>query len=57
MLFRSHLLQPHAGRLIWGRLGLQQVLVFEGRVHGYEGYSPAEVAYAVRLMAMLGVNA
>ena len=48
--------EGHAGRLRWGRLGSQQVLVFEGRVHCYEGYSPAEVAYAVRLMATLGVK-
>lgn len=48
--------EGHAGRLRWGRLGSQQVLVFEGRVHCYEGYSPEEVAYAVRLMAMLGVQ-
>jgi len=49
-------LEGHAGRLCWGRVGAQQVLVFEGRVHCYEGYSPAEVAYAVRLMAAVGVR-
>ncbi len=48
--------EGHAGRLSWGCIDSQQVLVFEGRVHCYEGYSPAEVAYAVRLMAMLGVK-
>lgn len=48
--------EGHAGRLSWDRIGSQQVLVFEGRVHCYEGYSPAEVAYTVRLMAALGVK-
>lgn len=48
--------EGHAGRLSWGRIGSQQVLVFEGRVHCYEGYSPAKVAYGVRLMAALGVK-
>jgi len=49
-------LEGHAGRLTWGLCGAQRVIVFEGRVHCYEGYSAAEVAYATRLLARLGAK-
>jgi purine-nucleoside phosphorylase len=46
----------HAGRLVCGSLNGQRVLVLAGRVHGYEGYSPAEVAFPVRVLARLRVR-
>jgi len=44
----------HAGRLVLGRLAGRQVVVMQGRVHPYEGYPQAEVAYLVRVMHSLG---
>ncbi|MBI3011176.1 MAG: purine-nucleoside phosphorylase [Candidatus Omnitrophica bacterium] len=49
-------LEGHVGRLTWGRCAIQRVVVLEGRVHCYEGYSAAEVAYATRLLARLGAR-
>ncbi len=46
----------HRGRLAWGRLGGQPVLLFQGRLHAYEGYSLRQVTFPVRLMAALGVK-
>jgi purine-nucleoside phosphorylase len=46
----------HPGRLICGRWAGQKALVFCGRVHGYEGYPPAEVGFGVRVAATLGVG-
>ncbi len=46
----------HEGRLHWGRLGGQPVLIFQGRFHAYEGYSLQDVVMPVRLMAALGVK-
>ena len=46
----------HQGRLCWGRLADKPVLVFQGRVHLYEGYTPAQVSMPVRLLAALGVK-
>jgi purine-nucleoside phosphorylase len=46
----------HQGRLGWGRLAGQPTLVFQGRVHLYEGYSLAQVTMPVRLAAALGVK-
>ena len=35
----------HAGKLIIGKVGDLDVAVMAGRVHLYEGYSPAQVTY------------
>ncbi len=37
----------HAGTLTCGRLSGQEVAVLSGRIHGYEGYTMEETAYAV----------
>ena len=47
----------HAGKLILGRLGRLPVAVMAGRAHLYEGYSPAQVTYGVRVLGTLGVRA
>ncbi|MEO0557573.1 MAG: purine-nucleoside phosphorylase [Bacteroidota bacterium] len=46
----------HAGRLVLGTLGGRPVLVIQGRVHFYEGHSPREVAFPVRLAHALGAK-
>jgi purine-nucleoside phosphorylase len=46
----------HQGRLVAGNLEGQQVLVMQGRVHFYEGYSMAEVTLPVRVMQRLGIE-
>jgi purine-nucleoside phosphorylase len=44
----------HAGRVRSGTLGRQRLLVWLGRVHLYEGHSPATVVHAVRTVAAAG---
>jgi purine-nucleoside phosphorylase len=46
----------HAGRLVFGKLEGQNVLVMQGRTHYYEGYSMAQVTLPVRVMQRLGVE-
>ncbi len=46
----------HRGELLIGLLEGQQVLVMQGRIHYYEGYSMPEVGFPVRVMQRLGVN-
>lgn len=46
----------HAGRLILGTVGGVDVAVMAGRVHLYEGYSPAQVTFGVRVLGRLGVR-
>ncbi|HKX19187.1 MAG TPA: purine-nucleoside phosphorylase [bacterium] len=44
----------HAGTLVLGRLDGCAIAALSGRVHLYEGYTPADVVFAVRLLAALG---
>ena len=46
----------HKGRLVFGTLEGKKVAVMQGRMHHYEGYSYEEVAYAVRVMRLLGAK-
>jgi purine-nucleoside phosphorylase len=48
--------QSHAGRLLCGELAGRPVMVLQGRLHLYEGYSPAEVVFPVRVMQELGLR-
>lgn len=46
----------HSGRLMAGRLAGHPVMVMQGRVHLYEGYTPETVTFPVRVMRTLGVR-
>lgn len=48
--------EGHAGRLHLGRWKELPVAVLAGRVHLYEGSSPAEVVFAVRVLGLAGVR-
>lgn len=48
--------QGHKGRLIFGKLNGKGVLVMAGRFHFYEGYTPKQVSYPIRVMRQLGVT-
>ena len=46
----------HAGRLIFGMLGGKRVVAMQGRFHYYEGYTPQQVVFPVRVLKMLGIE-
>jgi purine-nucleoside phosphorylase len=46
----------HSGNLVLGESAGVSIAVLQGRVHFYEGYSFAEVAYPVRVLGCLGVR-
>lgn len=46
----------HAGQMIIGKTEGVTVAAMQGRVHLYEGYSPKEVAFPVRVLARMGVK-
>nr|WP_297279521.1 purine-nucleoside phosphorylase [uncultured Butyricicoccus sp.] len=46
----------HAGRLVCGQLAGKTVLCMQGRLHGYEGYTPAQVAYPIVVFRALGMR-
>ena len=46
----------HSGRLVIGTLQDKSVMVMQGRIHFYEGYSMSQVTLPVRVMKRLGVE-
>lgn len=46
----------HEGQLVIGKLENQDVIVMQGRVHYYEGYSMNQVTLPIRVMQRLGVS-
>ncbi len=48
--------EGHSGRLVVGELEKKTVMIMQGRVHFYEGYSMAQVTLPVRVMQRLGIE-
>lgn len=46
----------HKGQFVCGRLAGQDVVVMQGRLHPYEGWSFQDVGYPIRVMRLLGVE-
>lgn len=48
--------EGHAGQLVIGKLGGQNVIAMQGRFHFYEGYDLQDVCFPVRVMNQLGIK-
>lgn len=46
----------HQGQLIYGTIGRKKVLVMQGRFHAYEGYTPQQITFPIRVMKVLGAE-
>jgi purine-nucleoside phosphorylase len=47
----------HAGQMVLGNAGSVPVAAMQGRVHLYEGYSPQEVTFPIRVFRRMGIRA
>ena len=47
----------HAGQMVIGNSGNVPVVAMQGRVHLYEGYSPQQIAFPIRVFGRMGVRA
>lgn len=54
--WRTPSVAGHRGELVLGRLGGRTVAVLRGRLHLYEGYTPQEVTFPVRVLAAWGAR-
>lgn len=54
--FPSSTVSGHKGRLVFGKLGGQEVVCMQGRFHAYEGYPLMKCAFPVRVMRFLGAT-
>lgn len=46
----------HKGQFVFGKIGGKNVVLMQGRLHLYEGYSPSQVVMPIRLMRLLGAK-
>ena len=46
----------HHGRLIFGKLGGQNIVAMQGRFHFYEGHSMRDLTFPIRVMVDLGIE-
>ena len=54
--FPQSTVEGHSGRIVAGLLGRVPVIVMQGRVHYYEGYTPQQVTFPMRVLGRLGVE-
>jgi len=55
--FPRSTVQGHSGKLLIGTANGVPMAVMQGRVHLYEGYSPQQVVFPMRVLGRLGVRA
>jgi len=55
--FPQSTVEGHSGRVVAGLTGGVPVAFLQGRVHFYEGYSPAQVTFPMRVLGALGIRA
>ena len=55
--FPQSTVEGHSGRIVAGPLGGAPVAIMQGRVHSYEGYTPLEVTFPMRVLGALGLRA
>jgi purine-nucleoside phosphorylase len=54
--FPQSTVEGHTGRIVAGCLAGVPVLVMQGRVHSYEGYTPQQVTFPMRVLGALGLR-
>ena len=54
--FPKSTITGHKGTLVAGKMAGKPIIGMEGRFHLYEGYSPEEITFPIRVMARLGVK-
>lgn len=54
--FKQSTVEGHVGELVIGKINSVNVILLNGRVHYYEGYTMQEISYPIRIMKSLGVE-
>jgi purine-nucleoside phosphorylase len=55
--FPQSTVEGHSGRVVAGMLAGTPVVIMQGRVHSYEGYTPAQVTFPMRVLGAAGIRA
>jgi purine-nucleoside phosphorylase len=55
--FPQSTVEGHSGRIVAGLMNGIPVAIMQGRVHFYEGYTPAQVTFPMRVLGAIGLRA
>lgn len=54
--FPPSTVEGHSGKLVIGTISDRWVMVMQGRIHFYEGYTMQQVTFPIRIMQLLGIK-
>src|ERR1700743_2366413 len=54
--FPQSTVEGHSGRIVAGTLSGTPVIIMQGRVHFYEGYTPLQVKFHLRVLGLAGIR-
>ena len=54
--FPQSTIEGHQGQLVSGMLSGKRIIAMEGRFHLYEGYTPQDIIFPIRVFALLGIT-
>ena len=54
--FKQSSITGHVGQLVIGELQGKEVLIMQGRIHYYEGYTIQEVVFPIKVLKKLGIE-
>ncbi len=54
--FPESTVEFHKGNLIYGTINDKHIIIMQGRLHQYEGYSMQQIVFPVRVMKLLGIK-
>jgi len=54
--FKTSTVEGHKGSLLFGEISGKKIVVMQGRIHLYEGYSPFDITYPIKIFKKLGVK-
>jgi purine-nucleoside phosphorylase len=54
--FPQSTVEGHSGQLVVGKLHGIPLAIMQGRVHGYEGYTPEQVTFPMRVLGCMGIT-
>jgi len=54
--FKTSTAPSHHGKMLFGSFGNKNIIIMQGRLHCYEGYSALETTYPVFVMKELGIK-
>ena len=54
--FKQSSIDGHVGQLVIGKLQNKEVLIMQGRIHYYEGYTIQEITFPIKVMKKMGIE-